>query len=332
MTTSRPAILAARLEDANDDGVFQPGEDVIVDYVLANFGGAEETLRLDIEGAPLASGAALDVRLPGRVRVAAAGPLRARLDPDVPVPSTGTLVMRLAAERRDLPLRVSYPMEFTGDIAYESLPLEGLARVRFEVVNRSRKAQEGVLVLREGLAAGGPDDRRFLGRVEPGQAVEAELTLRQVRPLDLLGGTLVVEAAVLANGELHHRRAARFPDMATRLDHPALVEYLVRLGHDPNPDPVDVDGARRLLMQRLEADWSARRAEKGNSYRDDATGSGSRTALGELVRAYERDRSVLRGSLAWNGLDDEIRALSDRLEGVHPSLRRWMRKLASRLA
>jgi hypothetical protein len=85
-------------------------------------------------------------------------------------------------------------------------------------------------------------------------------------------------------------------------------------------------------MQRLEADWRARGAEKGNAYRDDAADGGTRTALGELVRAYERDHPTLRGSLAWNGLDDEISALSERLDGVHPSLRRWMRKLASRLA
>jgi len=49
------------------------------------------------------------------------------------------------------------------------------------------------------------------------------------------------------------------------------------------------------------------------------------------VQAYERERSALSRSVAFHGLDIEISALADELPGVHPNLRRSMKKLAARL-
>lgn len=327
--SARPAILSAALLDGDDDGIFQPGEDVMARYVLANYGGAAGSFQLELGGAPLTNPSTAEVRIPARARIESTTPLRARIDRGASAPSKETLVLHLDRERFDLPVRVAFPMEFTGNVSYESLPLEGRARVAFEVANRSRKPQTQVVVVRDGPGAG---DRRSLGSVDAGAVVEAAFELDGVRPVELLGGGLIVRATLTAGEEIQGRTAARFPDLATRLDHPGLVAYLVRLGHDPSPETADVDDARRLLMQRLRADWGARVAEDGNSYRDDAEDGGARTALGELVRAYERERESLRGSIAWNGLDDEIAGVLESLEGAHPNLRRWAKKLAARLS
>ena len=199
-------------------------------------------------------------------------------------------------------------------------------------MNRSRRPQEQVALLRD---TGGSDprvERRELGRVDPGAVAEAQFDLEGVRPLDLLGGTLIVRASVAAGGDVHDRKVARFPELATRLDHPDLVAYLIRLGRAQDAPVDDIAGARGLLMQRLQADWNVRIEEKGNAYESDLRDGGSRTAVGELVRAYRAEGPKVGDSLAFHGLDEEVGALADRLEGVHPNLRRSMRKLARRLA
>ncbi len=331
MDNPHPKLLSARLRDADDDGIFRPGEAVDAEFVLVNYGGVEGLIELQLAGAPLRSPSSIALRVPARRKLDRAQPLRAILAPDTHAPSQQTLVLSLPEDRLDLPVRVSYPMEFSGAISYESYPLEGRGVVRFEMVNRSRKAQEHVALLREGEAPLGSVTRRELGRVEPGGVIEAQLELEGAHPLDLLGGTLFVRAAVTAGGEVHDRKVARFPELATRLDHPDLVAYLVQLGRAPDASVDEIAGARRLLMQRFQADWSARGEEKGNAYESDLRDGGVRTAVGELVQAYRAEDPRARASLAFHGLDDEVEALAYRLEGVHPNLRRSMKKLARRL-
>jgi hypothetical protein len=90
------------------------------------------------------------------------------------------------------------------------------------------------------------------------------------------------------------------------LGNPALVDYLVALGRSRSARPEDAAGARRLLAQRLAADWAAAASGSGNPYKDDAQDGGNRTALGELVAAYARDRRVLSRSAAFRGLNVEL--------------------------
>jgi hypothetical protein len=302
-----------------------------LDAALANYGGAPGTFSLSLDGRPLAASAEVQVVLSARSTTQRDISVSVVLDPAAIAPSTETLVLRVGDQRADLPFLVSFPMEFTGDVTYESRPVEGRAQIQLEVVNRSRRAVANVDVVREQGAKDLPSDRRPLGTVDPGTTRIVEFSLDSVHPLDLLGGTLEVRAAVLADGRAQGRKVARFPELATRLDDPSMIEYLVTLGGEEDPSLPDVEQARRLLMQRLRADWVVRCAEDGNAYQtDDKTGA-TETALGELVRAYERDRSSLSRSPAFHGLDLEIAQLADQLPGVHPNLRRWMKRLASRL-
>ncbi len=331
MGTARPAILDARLRDANDDEVFQPGEGVEVDYTLANHGGTAGAFSLRLEGGSLESTVEASVQIPARSRVPSAKPLRATVNRATAVPSRSTLVLLIDGERLDLPLRVSYPIEFTTRVSFGAHPLEGRADVGFEVVNRSRKPVERIEVTREPTGGDDAGERRMLGPLEPGSSETVSFAVERVASLELLAGALVVRASASVGGEVHARTHVRSPALATDLGNPALVSYLVHLGREAEPSPSEVSAARRLLMQRLEADWQARSGDEGNPYKEDERGGGVRTALGELVRAYERDRPALRASLAFNGLSDEIVALADRLPGSHPLLRRWFVRLASSL-
>jgi len=330
MDSARPAILGARLLEDNDDGIFEPGEALVLELELANYGGAAGTFPLSLEGKALAAPVDIDVPLPARRRLMPRE-LATALEETTRAPSTQTLVLRVGPERQDLPLLVSYPMEFTGNISYQAAALDGRGRVRFEVVNRSRRTVEAVDVARETVNGAAAAERKSLGAVAPGVTTEAEFVVEGIRALDFIAGDVEVVAALEAGGKTHGRKTARFPELATRLDDPTLVEYLVRLGSDADPDLRDVRQARRLLMQRLEADWRARCEEDGNSYQADVANGSARTALGELVAAYGRERKTLSRSIAFHGLDDEIRALAEGLPGVHPNLRRSMKKLAARI-
>lgn len=325
MTTSRPAILAATLRDANDDGVFQPGEAVEVAWTVANLGGAPGRFTVALDGAPLRTGTSTTVDVAARGSVEGARPVVATLRRQTAAPSDETLVLDVAGVKRGLPLRVSFPVEFTGAIGYRSLPLKRSGSVAFEIENRSRRAVDGIEV---SLDSGG---RRAIGRLEPGERAEASFDLDDLRPLDLLSGSVEVEARAFARGEPWDRRSARFPELATDLGSSALVDYLVELGHGRDADPAEVAAARGLLARRVAADWDVARHGDGNPYKDDVQDGGTRTALAELVSAFEKDRRTLSRSAAFQGLGDEIAAQVEELPGANPLLRRWARKLVERL-
>lgn len=325
MTSARPAILEAALRDGNDDGVFQPGEPVEVSWTIANLGGASGSFTVAVDGGVLGAPASATVNAPARRRLDAARPLVVTLDANAAAPADENLVLRVEGEKRSLPLRVAFPVEFTGEIDYRSRPLEGRADVAFQVENRSRKSVEGIEVVLDGGA------RRSLGRLDPGESATVPFALDDVHPLDLLSGSLAVKAQTFVGGKPWDARVARFPELATDLTNPALLDYLVALGRERDPDPDDVAKARRLLAQRLAADWDVARRGDGNPYKDDAQDGGTRTALAELVAAYARDRGTLSRSIAFHGLGDEIAAQVEELPGANPLLRKWARRLAGKL-
>jgi hypothetical protein len=325
MTTARPAILDARLRDGNDDGVFQPGEPVEVSWTIANLGGAAGSFTVAVDGGVLGAPASATVNAPARRRIDGVRPIVVKLDPNAAAPADENLVLEVGGQKRSLPLRVAFPVEFTGEIDYRSRPLEGRADVAFEVENRSRKPVEGIEVVLDG------GDRRALGRLDPGESTNVAFELDGVRPLDLLSGALAVKAQAFVGGEPWDGRVARFPELATDLTNPALPDYLVALGRERDPDPGDVAQARRLLAQRLAADWDVARRGDGNPYKEDAQDGGTRTALAELVAAYTRDRGTLSRSIVFHGLGDEVAARVEELPGANPLLRKWARRLAGKL-
>lgn len=325
MTSARPAILDARLRDGNDDGVFQPGERVEVVWTVANLGGVAGSFAVAVDGGALVAPGDATVSAPARRRVDAARPIVVTLDANAAAPADENLVLRVEGLERGLPLRVAFPVEFTGEVDYRSRPLEGRADVAFEVENRSRKPVEGLEVALDGR------DRRAVGRLDPGESAVVSFALDGVRPLDLLSGSLAVKAQAFVGGEPWDGRFVRFPELATDLGNPALLDYVVALGRERDADPADVAQARRLLAQRLAADWDVARRGDGNPYKDDVQDGGTRTALAELVAAYAGDRQTLSRSIAFHGLGDEIAAQIEELPGANPLLRKWARRLAAKL-
>ena len=325
MTSPRPAILEARLLDGNDDGVFQPGEPVRVAWTVANLGGASGRFEVALEGSPLADPASATVEVPARRSLDAVRPIEARLDRGAAAPSEDTLVLDVGGAKRTLPLRVAFPVEFTGRIGYHSLPLEGRGSVALELENRSRRTVEAIEVVLDG------GERVAIARLAAGESAEAVFDLDGLRPLDLLAGSVAVTAQAYAGGEPWDRRTARFPELATDLRNSSLVDYLVALGRDRDTDPTEVADARRLLAQRIAADWDVARRGEGNPYKEDVQDGGTRTALAELAAAYERDRGTLSRSIAFHGLGDEIAAQVEELPGANPLLRKWARRIVERL-
>ncbi len=103
------------------------------------------------------------------------------------------------------------------------------------------------------------------------------------------------------------------------------------MSRDPGTSSAELAAARELLMLRLEADWTAAVRARGNPYKNDLKTRGSRTALGDLVQTYRREKNGLARPEVFGGLSSEIMTLARELPGPHPLLRRYVRRLALQL-
>ncbi|UCF69285.1 MAG: hypothetical protein JSV80_08415, partial [Acidobacteriota bacterium] len=107
----RPDLRAIRVRDGNGDGVFEPGEDLLVDVELANHGGANGTVRVDLSGDLMTIGAELDLYLPRRQLVSFETALRGVIRPEIRPKQQGRLVASLGDQRRSVSVRVAFPLE-----------------------------------------------------------------------------------------------------------------------------------------------------------------------------------------------------------------------------
>ena len=103
------------------------------------------------------------------------------------------------------------------------------------------------------------------------------------------------------------------------------------MARDGRATPARISTVHDLLMMRLREDWSVAASGRGNPYKDDLKTRGTRTALGDLVQAYLAEKHRITQPEVFHGLESEIGALSQALPGVHPRLRKQMRKLAAPL-
>jgi len=84
-------------------------------------------------------------------------------------------------------------------------------------------------------------------------------------------------------------------------------------------------------MTRLQADWRAAAARNWNPYKFDYRHDGATTALGDLVRTYRLQDPAVRRHPVFAGLSNDVLNLAERLPGIHPFLRKYMRRLAREL-
>jgi hypothetical protein len=327
----RPEILAVSIADGNDDGIFQPGEPLLVEYELVNYGGAAGPVELELRGPHLTGNVTRRVLLPRRSVLRSDRALRAAIGPATPARTRSQVTLALGPRAERVNLLVSYPLEFVGHAEPLRIDaLAGSATVLVRVVNRSRKAVPATLALHR------LDDRtgrelRELGPIAAGETISSSFQLGGIGPLDLIGGRLALSFEVQSGKTLHDGMRYRFPVLAHDLGNDDLLRYMVVLSRDPRADRREIDRARDLMLSRLRVDWKAAVRGRGNPYKKDFKLGRSDTALGALVATYLAEQRRMARPDVFAGLGGEIESLARELPGIHPFLRKYLKRLARRM-
>ena len=329
MGSPRPEITRVDLLDRNDDTIFEPGEEVLVQVELANYGGREVSLELGADGAAIEPAAAARPVMLQR-RDTAKAEVRVVVDRGQAPRTSSSFQVRAGHLSRMVPILISRPLEIDGRVDLREISsLEG--RVTFEaiVVNRSTKAAAGSL------------DVWASGRRIPGQSLEligpqgrrpVRVELEGLEVLGLLEGSLELRLELRGRDIVHDELRQRLPAQGLDLRSDELVRFWVEaLAGERSLDRAETRRAVELIAQRLAADWEIQWAASGNPYKEDLQQGGRRTALGELVAAVKAARPAPRGSELPRALDTRLRALVEELPGTHPFLRSAFKKLAGEL-
>jgi hypothetical protein len=327
--SAHPGIADVRLEDGTGDGVFEPGERVLVEVDTVNYGGGAGAFELIASGSDLGAPAATHVRFSGRGRGPAAERLGLRIGDRVPPRTRTAVTVVLADARAETPLYVSRPLAFGADRIVADR-IDGRVTVTLTVSNASRRDARAVASVVP-LTGEGDAREHGLGSIPAGGSREASVTFTGIHPLDLIGGESRWRASVARGDTIDDTREIRLAPVATDLSNPDLLDFMLALAATPDVSRNDVKEARGLMMERLNADWERAADASGNPYKRDVESSGTETVLGELVRVTQRGRGSFSSPQVFDGLGDDVAALCDELPGAHPLLRKWMRKLAQEL-
>lgn len=328
--TAHPGLGDVRLADENGDGVFEPGERVLVEADVVNYGGGAGVFELTASGGDLGAPVTAGVRFSGRSRAPEAERLSLRIGDRVPLRTRAPITVAILDARVETQIYVSRPLEIEGVPAIDADRLGGRVTLTFDVSNTSRRDARAVVsvVPLEGRREAREDD---LGVVPAGDRRHASVTFTGIHPLDLIGGTSRWRAAVSRGDTIDDEREVRIAPVATDFSNPDLLDFMLALADTPQVSRSDVKDARELMMDRLRADWERATEVSGNPYKQDFESSGTKTALGELVRVTDGGRKSFASPQVFDGLGDDVAALCDDLPGAHPFLRKWMKKLAKRL-
>jgi len=325
----RPEILNAELFDHNDDGIFEPGEEVRIEVEVANYGGADVRLELGADGNAIEPAAAARP-LALRRRSVAHGEVRILID-KAQAPRTNTsFLVRAGNVNKTVPILISRPLEIDGRVTFSRLSaLEGRATFEVGVWNRSR------------LPAAGSLDVLLGARRIPGQSLEVlapqsrrqiSLEVAEIDALDLLEGGTELRLELRNRDGVQDALRQRLPALGLDPQSSELVDFWLEAVYGRRRlDRADVDRTIELITRRLAADWEVQRAASGNPYKDDLERGGTRTALGELVAACTREGRPRRPELN-QALEARLAALIDELPGTHPFLRGAFKKLAAKLS
>jgi len=325
-----PEVVSIALRDADDDGVFEPGERIVVDYELINYGGAAGRVPVRLAGARLEPSASGRVELPARGRPEAGQRIEATIDARAPLGET-SLSLAVGDDATDLPFRIAHPLHFIeSSLRTERDNLAGRVSLSIDVENQSRLPLAGSVELT--LDGGrGTAPAQPLPRVGPGRRAPVSFDLSGLDPLELIAGRVELGLAVHAEGIEQHAVRYRLPDTVRDLASRDLPLLLARQARDRSTSEARIVAARGLLLERLREDWRAAASGRGNPYKKDYKRRGTRTALGDLVQLYRRESAAAARPEVFEGLSDEIVELSELLPGAHPLLRKYMRRLAEEL-
>jgi len=240
------------------------------------------------------------------------------------------VTVALADARADTPLYVSRPLEIDGAPTIDADRIGGHVTLTLAVANTSRRDARAVVSVLPLTGARDPreDD---LGLIPAGGSRQASVTFNGIHPLDLIGGVARWRASVARGDTVDDVREIRIDPVATDLSNPDLMDFMIALAGLSHVSGSDVRDARALMMDRLRADWERAADASGNPYKRDFETEGQTTVLGELVRTTQSGRRSFASPQVFEGIDDEIAALTDELPGAHPLLRKWMKKLAKRV-
>jgi hypothetical protein len=325
-----PEVASMTVRDADDDGVFEPGEQVLVDYGLVNYGGAGGPVTVFLDGPVLERSARGTVELPARGRAQDDAQVVGTIDVRAPLGET-RLSLVVGEDATDLPLQVAHPLRFEpGSLQTRRDNLAGRVTLQIDVTNQSRRPVGGRVDLRRSDAS--PLERsRPLPEIAPGASAPVVFELAGLEPLDLIGGRVRLELAVRGDGVEHDGVIYRVPDTVRDLASRDLPQLIRRQAHDGATSDVEIATARDLLLERLREDWRVAATGKGNPYKKDLRRGGTRTALGELVELCRRESVSAVRPEVFEGLSSEILQLADVLPGAHPLLRKYVRRLALEL-
>jgi hypothetical protein len=328
--TAHPGLEAVRLADESGDGIFEPGEGVLVEVEVVNYGGGAGAFDLIASGADLGAPATRRVNLESRGRVPGTQKLTLRVPDRVPARTRTAVTVAMADARTDTPLYVSRPLEFDGAPVVDADRIGGRVTLTISVQNTSRRDARAVVTFLPLTGTREPQEND-LGSIPAGGSRTASVTFEGIHPLDLIGGVSRWRASVARDAKIDDVHEIRIDPVATDLSNPDLMDFMIALAGLSQVSRNDVEDARALLMDRLRADWERAAEASGNPYKRDFETGGTTTALGELVRTTGRGRRSFASPQVFDGLDDDIAALIEDLPGAHPLLRKWMRKLAMRV-
>lgn len=326
--SAMPEIETVEIFDRNDDGIYEPGEELRLGIGLANFGGREIKLELGADGAAVEPAvAARPVSLARRSRSRAE--LLVRVDPGQAPRTESSFSVRAGSAGKTVPLRVSRPLEIDGQPRLEAVSsVAGRVRVEVTVVNRSRKPVGGTLDVFLG-------ERRIPGNsleVLPGGSSRVlSLEVADVPPLDLLEGRAELRFELRSRDVVQDQLRQRLPALGLDLESGELVDFWLEAVYgDVELGRADAARLVELVARRLAADWEVQRHASGNPYKEDLQGS-RRTALGELVAATRAERRPARHADLERALVGRLKSLVEQLPGTHPFLRGSFKKLAGKL-
>ncbi len=330
-------VRKVRLEDGDRDGVFEPGETVLVYWELANYGGGSGLLDLEVRGATLSRSSSATVRIRGRGGKKAVRPIQVRIDPETPLHHRSKVVVAAGEQSASAGMVVSRPLQFGNGWAVDGRAiLDGIAGVEIQVANRSRNPVAG-FVQADGPVGenNGVTGRRELGRMAAGEERTVRFRWTGLDPLDLVSGELQVRLQVIGAEEgqgerVHDRVEVAFPNTAVDLTRDDLLALMVRMAENPGATGPEIRTVRKLLLERMRADWRAAARGRRNPYKNDFKNRTASTALGELIRVMEKLPDRIPSPAVFEGLGGDLTALSTDLPGAHPFLRKWFLKLAER--
>lgn len=319
-----PELGELELVDNNGDGVLQPGEFFHIRYDAVNYGGRAGRAELALSGPALEQPVKLSLDLPARDRIQQQPQLEARIDDRAEPWRSYPLTITLGEDSQQLELQVRHPLTLNGTTVVDRDNLRGTFTLNVAVENLSRRPVANTVLRWSG-------EHLVLDELPAQGRRDLRISFSGIDPLDLIAGQTGIIFELFAEDRRWSSLEFSLSEQVTDLTNDDLLQVLLTLTHEQNPDPARVRKAHQLWLQRIESDWTTVAASDGNPYKDDSRDAVARTQLGRFVQAYLTGRTTMTHPEVLSNLREDLIALGKRLPGAHPFLRKSYRRLAQQL-